>query len=345
MQVRGRDFDEIHDLVAVRILVGTVRECYAAMGVVHALWQPMPGPVQGLHRAAPLRGLPVAAHHGDRPGGQAARSADPHPRRCTTPPSTASPRTGGTRRPRVPTLVRARPSTRWPGCGSCWTGSGKPATPASSWTICATRSRPTTSSSSRRRATSILCRPARRRSTSPTRCTPRSATAVSARGSTAGWSRWRAPSTTATSSRSSPPRRRRRPARDWLSFVASPRAKTKIRQWFAKERREEAVEHGKDAITRATRARVLPVQRLISHDALAAVGHDLGYRDIAALYAAVGENHVSAQTVVPAWWRPTRWRGGSRRRHRRDADARRSVVDAGRPGTRAWWSRASPTSG
>ena len=43
MQVRGREFDEIHDLVAVRILVGNVRECYAAMGVVHALWAPMPG--------------------------------------------------------------------------------------------------------------------------------------------------------------------------------------------------------------------------------------------------------------------------------------------------------------
>jgi GTP pyrophosphokinase len=43
MQVRGREFDEIHDLVAVRILVGSVRECYAAMGVVHALWAPMPG--------------------------------------------------------------------------------------------------------------------------------------------------------------------------------------------------------------------------------------------------------------------------------------------------------------
>ena len=43
MQIREREFDEIHDLVAVRILVDTDRECYAAMGVVHALWQPMPG--------------------------------------------------------------------------------------------------------------------------------------------------------------------------------------------------------------------------------------------------------------------------------------------------------------
>ncbi|HTI21062.1 MAG TPA: bifunctional (p)ppGpp synthetase/guanosine-3',5'-bis(diphosphate) 3'-pyrophosphohydrolase, partial [Kutzneria sp.] len=43
MIVRGRDFDDIHDLVGVRIMVDDVRDCYAAMGVVHALWQPMPG--------------------------------------------------------------------------------------------------------------------------------------------------------------------------------------------------------------------------------------------------------------------------------------------------------------
>ncbi|MGH3995593.1 MAG: RelA/SpoT family protein, partial [Pseudonocardiaceae bacterium] len=43
MIVRGREFDEIHDLVGVRIMVPDVRDCYAAMGVVHALWQPMPG--------------------------------------------------------------------------------------------------------------------------------------------------------------------------------------------------------------------------------------------------------------------------------------------------------------
>ncbi|MGH4025081.1 MAG: RelA/SpoT family protein, partial [Pseudonocardiaceae bacterium] len=43
MIVRGRDFDDIHDLVGVRILVEDVRDCYAAVGVVHSVWQPMPG--------------------------------------------------------------------------------------------------------------------------------------------------------------------------------------------------------------------------------------------------------------------------------------------------------------
>lgn len=43
------------------------------------------------------------------------------------------------------------------------------------------------------------------------------------------------------------------PSRDWQQFVVSPRAKAKIRQWFAKERREEALEAGKDAMAREVR--------------------------------------------------------------------------------------------
>src|SRR5690606_7146128 len=43
MIVKGRDFDDIHDLVGVRILCNEIRDCYAAVGVVHSLWQPMAG--------------------------------------------------------------------------------------------------------------------------------------------------------------------------------------------------------------------------------------------------------------------------------------------------------------
>jgi GTP diphosphokinase / guanosine-3',5'-bis(diphosphate) 3'-diphosphatase len=88
------------------------------------------------------------------------------------------------------------------------------------------------------------------------------------------------------------------PSRDWLSFVASPRAKTKIRQWFAKERREDAIESGKDAISRAMRKAGLPLQRLFGGDALKTMASDLRYTDVTALYAAVGEGHVSATSVV-----------------------------------------------
>src|SRR4051794_6091207 len=88
------------------------------------------------------------------------------------------------------------------------------------------------------------------------------------------------------------------PSRDWMGFVKSPRARNKIRQWFARERREDAIEEGKDAISRMMRKQGLPLQRLFGGDALVTLAKDLRYTDVSALYAAVGEGHVSAQTVV-----------------------------------------------
>ncbi len=88
------------------------------------------------------------------------------------------------------------------------------------------------------------------------------------------------------------------PSRDWLTFVKSPRARNKIRAWFSKERREEAIEKGKDAIAKAMRKQHLPIQRLLSHESMVGLASEMRYADVSALYAAVGESHVSAQSVV-----------------------------------------------
>ena len=88
------------------------------------------------------------------------------------------------------------------------------------------------------------------------------------------------------------------PSRDWLEFVKSPRARNKIRQWFTKERREEAIDHGKDLIARQMRKEGLPMHRLFRQANLDTVAKDLGYADVSALYAAVGENNIGAQNVV-----------------------------------------------
>lgn len=88
------------------------------------------------------------------------------------------------------------------------------------------------------------------------------------------------------------------PSKDWLGFVKSKRAQSKIKQWFTKERREGAVEQGKDAITREMRKQKLPLQKLLNSDAVQQVGLQLHYSDVSALYAAVGEGHVSPHSVV-----------------------------------------------
>jgi GTP diphosphokinase / guanosine-3',5'-bis(diphosphate) 3'-diphosphatase len=88
------------------------------------------------------------------------------------------------------------------------------------------------------------------------------------------------------------------PSRDWLKIAVSPRARNKIRQWFSRERREDAIETGKEDLVKALRKEGLPVQRLTNSALLVQVAEALNYADLDALHAAVGESHVSAQSVA-----------------------------------------------
>ncbi len=88
------------------------------------------------------------------------------------------------------------------------------------------------------------------------------------------------------------------PSRDWLQFVQTPRARSKIRQWFSRERREDAIETGRDELSKALRKEGLPVQKLSGSASLAAVADAMSYADLDALHAAIGEGHVSPRTVV-----------------------------------------------
>jgi GTP pyrophosphokinase len=87
------------------------------------------------------------------------------------------------------------------------------------------------------------------------------------------------------------------PSRDWINIVASARAKSKIKAWFSKERREEAIETGKEAIVRAMKKGGVPL-RLLTNSMLNTLALEANYADVSALYAAVGEGHLGAQTVV-----------------------------------------------
>jgi GTP diphosphokinase / guanosine-3',5'-bis(diphosphate) 3'-diphosphatase len=88
------------------------------------------------------------------------------------------------------------------------------------------------------------------------------------------------------------------PSRDWLQFVRTPKAKTKIRQWFSRERRVDAIDTGREELAKALRKEGLPVQKLASSSSLRDVAEAMHYADLEALHAAIGENHVSAKAVV-----------------------------------------------
>ncbi|MDR1077614.1 MAG: bifunctional (p)ppGpp synthetase/guanosine-3',5'-bis(diphosphate) 3'-pyrophosphohydrolase [Propionibacteriaceae bacterium] len=88
------------------------------------------------------------------------------------------------------------------------------------------------------------------------------------------------------------------PSRDWLEFVKSPRAKQKISQFFRRERRDEYIEQGKEALAKQLRRSGLPLQRLLTLPYLTAVAEDLDINDVSSLYAALGEGKIGAQHVV-----------------------------------------------
>jgi guanosine-3',5'-bis(diphosphate) 3'-pyrophosphohydrolase len=88
------------------------------------------------------------------------------------------------------------------------------------------------------------------------------------------------------------------PSRDWLHIVASPRARNKIRQWFSRERREDAIETGREELSKALRREGLPLQKLATSDRLESLAGTMNYTDLDALHAAIGEGHVSARSVA-----------------------------------------------
>lgn len=88
------------------------------------------------------------------------------------------------------------------------------------------------------------------------------------------------------------------PSKDWLNFVASPKAANKIRNWFSRERRTEYIDSGRDELMAALRRADMPVQRTMKSTLLVDIAHEMNYADLDAMLAALGEGHASPRTIV-----------------------------------------------
>lgn len=88
------------------------------------------------------------------------------------------------------------------------------------------------------------------------------------------------------------------PSREWLEFISSPKARNKVKQWFSREKREDLIESGREDLSRELKRVRLPVNRVMESTHLTAEMESLNYQDIETLLAAIGEGHLEAALVA-----------------------------------------------
>lgn len=313
MIVRGHDFSDIYDLVGVRIIVDTIQDCYAVLGAVHARWSPVPGrfkdyiampklnmyqslhttvvgpggkPVEiqirtwDMHRRAEFG---IAAHWKYKENGQAGRA-------LSTPDKTDRQRGENQELSESDNLAWIQQLADWTSetpDSNEFLGSLKEDLGAAEVYVFTPKGK-------------IISLPA---DATPVDFAYAVHTEVGHRTMGARVNGRLVPLDTklengdtveVLTSKSDTAG----PSRDWLSFVKSPKARNKIRQWFSKERRSEAIEEGRDELTRAMRKRNLPVQALLTPEAMVGVADDVNMPNAEAVFAAIGEGQISTQNVI-----------------------------------------------
>jgi guanosine-3',5'-bis(diphosphate) 3'-pyrophosphohydrolase len=294
MVVRGRDFNDIYDLVGIRVLVNDVRDCYAVLGSIHARWSPVPGRFKD-YIAMPKFNLYQSLHTTViGPNGKAIeiqiRTYDMHSRAEYGIAAHWKYKQGGEPQSSSPEMLWLRQLHEWQKetedpsefLEALRFDLGSPEvfvfTPKGSVVALPGGSTPVDFAFSVHTDVGLRCAGAKVNG----RLVPLESKLnngdvieiVTNKGENAG------------------------PSRDWLNFVKSPRARSKIKAWFSKERREEAIDAGRESIARQMRKAGLPLQKIFAGHSLLELAHDLHYADIDALYSAVGDGHVSAASII-----------------------------------------------
>jgi GTP pyrophosphokinase len=90
----------------------------------------------------------------------------------------------------------------------------------------------------------------------------------------------------------------RGPSRDWLSLAASSRARNKIRQWYSRETREETEKKGREALEQGLKKQSLPYKKLVGSAVLAQVIRETGFKKAEDFYVALGSGKVPVGQIV-----------------------------------------------
>lgn len=294
MVVRGREFNEIYDLVGIRVLVDDVRDCYAVLGSIHARWSPIPGRFKD-YIAMPKFNLYQSLHTTViGPTGKAIeiqiRTFDMHSRAEFGIAAHWKYKQGHENNESSPEMLWLRQLHEWQKetedpsefLEALRFDLGSPEvfvfTPKGSVVALPGGSTPVDFAFSVHTDVGIRCAGAKvngRLVPLESRLSNGDVVEIlTNRGEHAG------------------------PSRDWLNFVQSPRARSKIKAWFSKERREEAIDAGRESIARQMRKAGLPLQKIFAGHSLLELAHELHYNDIEGLYSAVGDGHVSAASII-----------------------------------------------
>lgn len=294
MVVRGREFNEIYDLVGIRVLVDDVRDCYAVLGSIHARWSPIPGRFKD-YIAMPKFNLYQSLHTTViGPTGKAIeiqiRTFDMHSRAEFGIAAHWKYKQGHENNESSPEMLWLRQLHEWQKetedpsefLEALRFDLGSPEvfvfTPKGSVVALPGGSTPVDFAFSVHTDVGIRCAGAKvngRLVPLESRLSNGDVVEIlTNKGEHAG------------------------PSRDWLNFVQSPRARSKIKAWFSKERREEAIDAGRESIARQMRKAGLPLQKIFAGHSLLELAHELHYNDIEGLYSAVGDGHVSAASII-----------------------------------------------
>ena len=294
MVVRGREFNDIYDLVGIRVLVNDVRDCYAVLGSIHARWSPVPGRFKD-YIAMPKFNLYQSLHTTViGPSGKAVeiqiRTYEMHSRAEFGIAAHWKYKDGSQSGTHTPEMLWLKQLHDWQKetedpsefLEALRFDLGSPEvfvfTPKGSVIALPGGSTPVDFAYSVHTDVGNRCAGAKvngRLVPLETKLTNGDVVEVVTNKSL-------------TAS----------PSRDWLNFVKSPRARSKIKAWFSKERREEAIDAGRESIARQMRKAGLPLQKIFAGHALLELAHDLHFPDIDALYSAVGDGHVSAASII-----------------------------------------------
>jgi len=294
MVVRGREFNDIYDLVGIRVLVNDVRDCYAVLGSIHARWSPVPGRFKD-YIAMPKFNLYQSLHTTViGPSGKAVeiqiRTYEMHSRAEFGIAAHWKYKEGGQSDSHTPEMLWLKQLHEWQKetedpsefLEALRFDLGSPEvfvfTPKGSVIALPGGSTPVDFAYSVHTDVGNRCAGAKVNG----RLVPLETKLVNGDVVEVVTNK----SLTAS------------PSRDWLNFVKSPRARSKIKAWFSKERREEAVDAGRESIARQMRKAGLPLQKIFAGHALLELAHDLHYPDIDALYSAVGDGHVSSASII-----------------------------------------------